>query len=183
VVVLAFLCGGALLAAAAWMRPLAEGEQAIREGRLELALERFAAAEARFDRLPASRRALRSAYAVSQDNQLWLLYRLERYDALIEKGASPPRAPIHFWAGCALFAKSRAEEEPEARLGWLRRAGDEFRKALELDPDDWDTKFNYELTQRLLAELRRQPKAPPAQLLQLLRPRPKEGAPAPRRAG
>lgn len=182
--ILALLTGAALLVGAAWLRPLAEGEQALREGRLEPALERFAAAEARFDRLPATRQVLPSAYAASQANQLFLLYRLSRHDALIEKAATAaPGAPVHFWTGCALFAKARDEENAEARLSWLGRAGDEFRKALELEPDDWDTKFNYELTQRLLLELRKQPKAPPTQLLQLLRPKPKEGQPPAKRAG
>jgi hypothetical protein len=182
--VLALAAGAALVAAAAWMRPLAEGERAVGEGRLDLALDRFAAAEARFDRVPLSKQALASSYERSQSNQVWLLYRLGRYDAVVEKAAaSVPSAPIHFWAGCALFAKARNEKEGEARLGWLTRAGDEFRLALERDPGDWDTKFNYELTRRLEAELRQPRKAPPPQLLQLLRPKPKEGRAPGRRTG
>ena len=182
--VLALVCGVALVVTSAWLGPLTEGERAMRVGQLELALERFAAAEARFDRLPASKQVLPSAYAVSQTNQLWLLYRLGQYDALVEKAASsPPRAPAHFWAGCALFAKATAEREAEARLGWLGRASEEFRAALELDPTDWDTKFNYELSERLLAELRKKPETPPKELLQLLRPKPSEGERPTRRVG
>jgi hypothetical protein len=183
--VLALVSGAALLAASAWLRPLAEGEKALQDGRLEQALESFAAAEARFDRLPVAKRLLAAEHATSQVNQSWLLYKLGRHDVLIEKTSmSPSLAPVHFWAGCALFAKARdEEEEAEARLAWLGRSGDEFRKALELQPEDWDTKFNYELSQRLLAALRKQPKAPPTQLLQLLRPKPKEGQPPARRAG
>jgi hypothetical protein len=96
---------------------------------------------------------------------------------------SPSIAPVHFWAGSALFVKARDEEDPEIRLGWLGRAAEEFRKALELTPDDWDTKYNYELTSRLLDELRKQPKTPPKQMLQLLRPEPKTGGRPPRRVG
>ena len=181
---LAFLAGVALLGTSAWLGPLAEGDRAIREGRLERALEAFAAVEARFDRLPATRHLLPAAYATSQTNQLWVLYRLGRHDALIEKAAtSPPRAPLHFWAGCALFNKATDEDEAEARIGWLERAADEFEKALEMDPDDWDTKFNYELTVRLVAELRKEPDTPPNELIQLLRPKPKEGEQTPRRSG
>ncbi len=184
VMVSAFLSGSALLAAAAWLGPLAEGDRALREGRFEVALERSAAAEARFDRLPVAKQALPAAHAASQENQLWLLYRLGRHDALIERAAtSSPSAAVHFWAGCALFAKARGEENAEARLSWLGRAGDEFKRALVLDPGDWDTKFNHELTQRLLLELRKEPRTPPSQLLQLLRPKPKEGRPPARRAG
>jgi hypothetical protein len=182
--VLALVAGAALLAGAAWLRPLAEGDQALDDGRLEPALQSYAAAEARFDRLPATRQVFPGAYAASQANQLFLLYRLGRHDALIEKAAVvAPGAQVSFWTGCALFAKAKDEAKPEARLSWLGRAGDEFRKALELDPDDWDTKFNYELTQRLLLELKKQPKTPPTQLLQLLRPKPKEGQPPAKRAG
>ena len=71
---------------------------------------------------------------------------------------------------------------PEARLGWLSRAEEEFRKAIECAPDDWDTKFDFELTTRLAAELRKQPNTPPKQMMQLLRP-PTAGTKPPRRTG
>src|SRR5439155_27094197 len=87
------------------------------------------------------------------------------------------------WAGCAFFDKARAEENAEARLGWLSRAEEEFRRAVEAAPDDWDTTFNFELTTRLAAELRKQPKTPPNQLMQLLRPEPKAGARPVKRVG
>ena len=56
-------------------------------------------------------------------------------------------------------------------------------KALELAPNDWDTRYNYELTRRLLAELRKQPKTPPKQMMQLLRPQPKTGNQPAKRIG
>ena len=89
----------------------------------------------------------------------------------------------HFWSGCALFEKARAEEKPEARLSWMSRAEEELRRAVESAPDDWDTKYDFELVTRLAAELRRQPKTPPNQLMQLLRPQPKAGARPARRVG
>ena len=181
---LALLAGLVLIGASAWLSPLAEGERELRGGRLEQALEMFAAAETRFDRLPASRQLLPAAYEASQTNQLSVLYRLGRHDALIEKAAtSVPRAAVHFWAGCALFNKATDEDEADARIGWLERAAEEFEKALEMDPADWDTKFNYELTERLIAELRKKPETPPNQLIQLLRPKPKEGEQTPRCTG
>ena len=72
---------------------------------------------------------------------------------------------------------------PDPRLGWLTRAEDEFRRALEAEPADWDTKYDFELVTKLAAELRRQPKTPPNQLMQLLRPQPKPGAKPVKRVG
>jgi tetratricopeptide (TPR) repeat protein len=182
--VLALSSGLGLVAVSAWSRPIAEARRAADEGRLDHALQQYAAAEARFDRVPFTKQVLPAAYHGTVANQLLLQYRLEKYDDLLEKAAtSPSIAPVHFWAGSALFVKARDEEDPEIRLGWLGRAAEEFRKALELTPDDWDTKYNYELTSRLLDELRKQPKTPPKQMLQLLRPEPKTGGRPPRRVG
>jgi tetratricopeptide (TPR) repeat protein len=181
---LALFCGLGLLVGAAWLAPLREGQAAVDAGRLEVALERFAAAEARFDGVPLSKQVLPTAYTSSQANQLWVLYQLGDHEALLEKASlSVARAPIHFWAGCALFVKATEEVEAEARIGWFSRASEEFRKALELEPDDWDIKYNYELTERLLAILRDKPEEPPSELLQLLRPEPKEGQRPVRRVG
>lgn len=179
---LAFVCGLGLLAATAWLRPLEEGQAAAEAGRLEEALARYAAAEARFDRVPLSKQILPAAHAASQANQLRILYRLGRHDALLEKAAAGlPQAATHFWSGCALFSRAMGEVETEARIGWLSRASEEFRAALALAPDDWDIKYDYELTERLLAQLRKDPAKPPKELLQLLRPKPKQGrGPAPR---
>lgn len=184
VAVLVLIGGAGLVALSAWARPLTDADAAVGAGRLDVALERYRASEARFDRLPVTKQLMPAAYESTIANQLWLQYRLERYDALLEKASTGPAiAPAHFWAGCALFKKGEAEKEPEARLGWLGRASDEFRKALEQSPADWDVKYNYELTEKLLAELRKQPKTPPKQLLQLLRPQPKEGSKPTKKVG
>ena len=106
--------------------------------------------------------------------QLWIDYRLERYDAVIEKAQqSPDEAAPHFWAGLAFYAKSRGDGKPEEQFAWLTRAEDELRRAVEAAPDDWDTKYDYELVTRLASALRKQPKVPPNQLMQLLRPQPR----------
>ena len=112
-------------------------------------------------------------------NHLLALYRLKRYDEVIDVAQKAPAAASpNFWAACAFFQKADVEEAPEARLGWLSRAEEEFRKAIEAAPDDWDTKFDFELTTRLAAELRKQPNTPPKQMMQLLRP-PTAGSEAP----
>ena len=182
--VLALIVGVGLVVLSVWTRPLAAGREAANAGRLDEAREHYATAEARFDRVPFTKQVLPAAYHGAIANQLLLQYRLRNYDELLDKAAtSPSIAPVHFWAGSALFVKARDEEEPEIRLAWLGRAAEEFRQALELSADDWDTKYNYELTSRLLDELRKQPKTPPKQMLQLLRPEPKTGGRPPRRVG
>ncbi len=184
VMVLALVAGAAFLAADAWLRPLRTAERELAGGDVAGALRDFGVAEARFDRAPATKQVLPAAYEASITNQLWVLYQTEDYDALIEKAATSPASHgVRFWAGCALFQKGRVEEQAEARLGWLGRAEEEFRKALELSPDDWDTKFDYELTKKLLQELKKNPKTPPKQLIQLLRPQPKAGGQPAKRVG
>jgi hypothetical protein len=171
--VLAVVVGVGLVAVSAWARPLVEAQQAADAGRLQEAFQYYAATETRFDRLPFAKHLLPEAYRESVVSQVWIHYQLHEYDALLEKAAaSPSVGPVHFWAGCALFAKAREEDNAEARLTWLGRAAEEFRSALEQQPDDWDTKYNFELTRRLLDELRKQPKTPTKQMLQLLRPEP-----------
>jgi tetratricopeptide (TPR) repeat protein len=183
-IVFVLLAGAAAVVYARWTDPIAEGDRAVENAQLDLALAAYARAEARFDRVAAAKQLLTNEYDRTIENQLWALYRLGRYDDLIEKAdRSPDGASPHFWAGCALFEKAVAEDQPEARLGWLSRAEEELRRAIDSMPDDWDTKYDFELVTRLAAELRKQPKTPPNQLMQLLRPQPKAGAKPARRVG
>jgi tetratricopeptide (TPR) repeat protein len=184
VCVLVLLAGAGALAYAQWTDPIAEGDRAIADGQLDRALAAYARAEARFDRLAATKRLFADDYERVIENELWSLYRLGRYDDAIEKADHAPDGAVpHFWSGCALFEKAVAEEKPDTRLGWMSRAEEELRRAVEAAPADWDTKYDFELVTRLAAELRKQPKTPPNQLMQLLRPQPKAGAKPARRVG
>jgi tetratricopeptide (TPR) repeat protein len=184
VLVVLMLAGGAgLIAYARWTSVIGEADGALADRRLDQALDAYDRASARFNRTPAARQTFAAEYSRIAENRLWILYRLKRFDDAIEAAEHAPLdASPHFWAGCAFFEKARAEQQPETRLGWLARAEEELRKAVDGAPDDWDTKFNFELTSRLAAELRKQPKTPPSQMMQLLRP-PAPGAKAPRRVG
>jgi tetratricopeptide (TPR) repeat protein len=181
--VLMLVGGAGLVGYARWTHAVAEADGALADGRLDDALAAYERAEARFERTPAAAQLFRREHARAAANRLWVLYRLERYDDAIEAAEQAPldSAPF-FWSGCAFFEKARAETQPETRLGWLVRAEEQFRKAVEAAPGDWDTKFNYELTTRLTAELRKNPKTPPSQMMQLLRPS-AAGTKAPRRVG
>jgi tetratricopeptide (TPR) repeat protein len=182
-VLVLFLAGASLVAYARWTRPIADADTALADGRLDDAIAGYRTGETRFDQLPAARQLFESEYARAYGNHLWALYRAKRYDDVIDLAErGPAEAAPHFFSGCAFFRKGAAEEQPETRLGWFTRAEEEFRKALESAPGDWDTKYDFELTTRLASELRKQPKTPPKQLMQLLRP-PQAGTKQQRRVG
>ena len=183
IVVLLLVSGAALLGYARWTSPIERADAALADGRFEEAITGYQIAEARFDALPAMKQLLPIEHTRAVGNHLLALYRLKRHDEVIDLAQKAPAAASpNFFSGCAFFQKAIVEEAPEARLGWLSRAEEEFRKAIEASPDDWDTKFDFELTTRLASELRKQPNTPPKQMMQLLRP-PTAGAKPPRRTG
>jgi hypothetical protein len=180
---LLFLTGAAFLGYARWTRPIAAADAALADGHLDQAIAGYSTGEARFDRLPAARQLFAADYSRAFGNHLWALYQAKRYDDVIDLAEkAPAESSPHFWSGCAFFVKGSGEEQPETRLAWFTRAEEEFRKAVDAAPGDWDTKYDFELTTRLAAELRKQPKTPPKQLMQLLRP-PQAGTKQPRRVG
>lgn len=181
-IVLALIAAVGALVYARWTKVIVDADAALAAGQLDQALAGFTAAGARFDRLPVARQLLAAEYRHVEGSELALLYRLGRYDDVIDKAEHAPEgASPHFWTGCALFAKARGETKPDARLSWFTRAEDEFRHAVDATPDDWDAKYDFELTTRLAAALRREPSTPPQQLMQLLRP--PTGAKPTRRVG
>jgi tetratricopeptide (TPR) repeat protein len=183
VVVILLVTGVALVGYARWTGPLERADAALADGRLEEAVADYQITEARFDAVPAIKQVLPIEHTRAVGSHLLALYRLKRYDEVIDLAQKAPAAAApNFFSACAFFQKAIVETAPEARLGWLSRAEEEFRKAIEASPDDWDTKFDYELTTRLASELRKQPNTPPKQMMQLLRP-PTAGTKPPRRTG
>jgi hypothetical protein len=171
--VLAMVFGLALIAVEAWTRPFADAAAAAHSGKTEVALERYGAMEGRFESVAVAKQILPTLYQASIANQLQLDYIKKDFDKVIEKAALSPSTPaIHFWAGCALFEKARPDQKREDRVTWLNRAEDEFKKSLEGNPDDWDTKYNFELTRHMLNELRPDRLPPPDKIVPLLRPQP-----------
>jgi hypothetical protein len=179
----ALVVGLAALGYGAWTRPLVDAEQAMAERQTPIALESYATAERRIGRFEATRRLFATEYAAAVFNQLALLYRAGAYDAVVAAAASaPPDAAPKFWSGTALLARAISEQEPQSRLVWLSRAEEDLEQALRAAPDDWDTRFNYEVAARLLAGLQRQPQKKTDTRMQLLRPQPQPRQP-PRRVG
>lgn len=174
-VILAVMAGTAALAYALWSKPLLDAEASLAAGNRDGALAAYARAEERFKRFPVAQRVLPRDYALSVTNQLALLYRNGNHDAVIAKAEeAPPGATPRVWAGSALFALASAEARSDARVVLLSRAQAEFRQALEQSPDDWDTKYNYEVTAKLVDALRKKPVVEPDTLMQLVRPQQKQ---------
>jgi hypothetical protein len=171
--------GLSLVCVALWLRPLADAERALANGDLERAVQQYAVGRWRFDRIPFVQELFPGLDDLATRNELSLQYALRRYDRILEATSTEPvrRFPASFWAGCALFDKALVELEPEARVGLMSQAHQAFRRALELVPGDWDTKFNYEVTSRWLNVLKQQPEASPPEIIKLLRQRgPQSGA-------
>jgi hypothetical protein len=173
--VLALLGGGLAVAYARWSRPSLDAETALAAGDYDGALAGYAAAEARFRRLPLAQHLLPGDYARAVYNQLALLHEIGDYDGVIAKAETAPVGAMpRFWTGTALFSLASGDARPETRLVWLSRAESEFKAALEAAPDEWDTKFNYEVTALLVEELRKKPSSEPDSLMQLLQSKQKQ---------
>lgn len=181
--VLTLLVGVAALMYGRWSRPLLDGDAAATDGRRDEAIAAYRLAEERFGRFALTRLLFAREHATAVANQLALLYHAGDYNGVIDKAAaSPSAATPHFWAGLSLMQLGMAEGREDAQLVWFTRAEEELKLALKATPQDWDTKVDYEIAARVVAEMRRQPKRRIENPLQLLRPQPAPGTP-PRKIG
>ncbi len=172
---LIFILGVCLLVISIWLRPYHQAMDSLQAGEMEQSLEHFATVESRFDSITVARQVFPEVYSDSIANQFYILYTMRRHDELLEKSAtSPVLADVHFWTGNTYFRRTGNLDDPQEQVAWLERASDEYRKAIELAPDDWNAKFNYELTNRLIDELKEEKETPP-QMMEILRPRPQQG--------
>ncbi len=152
------LIGGCLLAVGWILRPVTDAEQAVRDRRLVPALEGYIVAEKRLTSIPLARRVVPRVFEHLVDNELSLMYELKRYDDVIDKASIAGTASGSFWSGCALFSKADAEFLlPDKRATWFGQALEQFKRAVGASPADFDAKFNYELTRRVITILEDQP--------------------------
>ncbi len=168
-----------------WVRPIAQAEDAVGAGRLESALEHYAAAESRFDAVPGSKRFIPRLYDLVLSNELSVMYSLKQYDSVIDKAGATDSAGGKFWAGCALFVKADLENlegrrGADKRLSWLSQAQQQFRDAINASPTNFDAKFNFEITSKLIASVKKDPNVEIPKDLKLLTP---SSAQAPKKIG
>jgi hypothetical protein len=171
-VTVATALGVLLLLIGFWLRPIAAAEQAMAAGDADRALQQYTTGRRRLQWIPGLGILFPGLNELVTGNELSLQYALRRYDRIIEAtGSGTGSASTSFWAGCALFDKALVEVEPEKRVEMMSRAHDAFRRTLELAPDDWDAKFNYELSGRLSNILREQPRLSAQEMIRILRDR------------
>ena len=96
-------------------------------------------------------------------NYTELAHLLERVVARAPDLANDPE--YHFWTGIVEYAKAASQTDKQVVRASLQRAADSFRLAMSSSPlnstgGDWDAKYNYELTARLLAGMRKNEETP-----------------------
>jgi tetratricopeptide (TPR) repeat protein len=152
-----------LLAYANWLTGIAGGNQALSSGDAAGARQMYDAAARRIGLLPLPGKFLPDGYRELVFNRVRALYAEDRDDALTRfleaEAAVTPRladdAEYHFWLGNVQFRKAVAQKEKQQTQSGLQQAVESYRLALAASPDDWDIKYNYELSARLLEGLRK----------------------------
>jgi hypothetical protein len=170
VAVLGLLAGIVLIIAGRWFSPMVSAQQALTDGRLQEALLGYRAAGRRLAASSIVRRLMPELSDAAVSGELAVLYSLKQYDDVIDKAGATGSPAGRFWAGCALFAKADVDVSDKNRLNWMAQAQQEFRGAIEAAPDDFDARFNYELTAKLIAGMKKDPTIERPKDLQLLVP-------------
>ena len=161
VALMVLLVSLSLLSYAQWVRGIAVGDRALQNQDLAAAEAAYTAAVTRAEHIPLPSIFLRSRYRTLVFNRARLFDARHNYDALarwLEAAASHSPAiaaapEYHFWTGVVEYEKAIDLKDKRAVREGLQRASEDFRLALESDPNDWDTKYNYELTARLLERM------------------------------
>jgi hypothetical protein len=152
-----------VLVYANWLREIAAGNRALSSGDAAGARQMYDAAARRIGLLPLPGRLLPNGYRELVFNRVRALYAENRDDVLTRfleaEAAVTPRladeAEYHFWLGNVQFRKALAQKEKQQTQSGLQQAAESYRRALAAAPDDWDIKYNYELSARLLERLRK----------------------------
>ena len=153
-----------LLSYARWVRGIADGNRAVVNENFSGAEQAYTAAEKWSGQTLVPSAWLRPHYRALVFNQARVLNANKKYDVLarlLEAAVAHDPALANdpeydFWTGIVEYRKAVSETDKQALRAGLQRASDSFRLALAAAPNgaDWDAKYNYELTSRLLAGMR-----------------------------
>ena len=146
-----------LISYASWVRGIENGNRALANGDIAAARQAYDVAARRdiAPRSPGYRQLVfnraRALYESNQDDELTRMLEAEVMRAPFLAGDSE----YHFWMGNVQFRRALAQKDKQALQAGLQQAVESYRRSLIAAPDDWDAKYNYELTSRLLDGMRK----------------------------
>jgi hypothetical protein len=141
-----------------WLLQLERGARAVAHGELDAATDYYNSAERPFRSVLG--RLFPGHYSRAVFPKIAVLYnRGKTGDVAAELERATSHAPslaerpeFAFWSGNVLLRRALEATDSEIIIKHLYAAAAHYRKALEATPGDWDTKYNYELVQHVLAE-------------------------------
>jgi tetratricopeptide (TPR) repeat protein len=178
-----FFC--AALIGYAWLIfQMSRGVEAARQGEPETAAVILDSVEAPFRAVPWLSRILQRDYEKLVFDQANILFPQQDQELIFEKfdaaARNSPgirdRGEFAFWMGNLLIRRAAESQDGEEALNYLKSALAEYQRGLALAPDDWDLKYNYELTRQTFSQQEKTMKASMEKvrsLLDTMRPRQK----------
>lgn len=155
-----FVVSAAVLYYASWVHSVQAANVDFDQGRYEQALAGYRSAQQGFlshwSAVPGFQEPVREA-ALKQIQILYLYRRFEEGMELLQRAGSQhpfldADAQYHEWYGNMLFQRTIQQEDAQALLDGLRATLSQYQKALELDPQSWDARYNFEMLKRALEE-------------------------------
>lgn len=152
-----------LLSYARWLQGISKGNQALAVADVATAQRAYESAARQIGFLPSPGKVLPAGYRELVFNRARTLYAQQGDDVLArfletEAARSPQLSEdseYHYWIGNTQFRKAISQKDKQQRQSGLQQAAESYRRALMTSPDDWDAKYNYELSTRLLEGLRK----------------------------
>ncbi|MBI4481290.1 MAG: hypothetical protein HY652_00225 [Acidobacteria bacterium] len=173
------VCGAGLLWLGSWARDLQQANQRFSEGDNVKSAQMYHGVLAKLPNVSWLRQALGAQIREAILSEVVILYREKKYQdgirVLQERADQFPflssHDSYHFWLGNLLFQQALIEKAPESLIDGLRASQEEYQKALEQSPHNWDYKHNFEVVKRifLLGEKSRQPEEELELLLEEIR--------------
>jgi hypothetical protein len=158
---LLLLVSAVLLSYGRWVHGILEGNRALANGDIATALQAYDVAARHLDRWPFMSRL--PGYRQLVFNRARALYGANKNEELTRMlEAEAVRVPsmaddneYHFWMGNVQFRQAIAQKDQQVVQAGLQQAAESYRRSLAAAPDDWDAKYDYERTIRLLDEMRK----------------------------
>lgn len=152
-----------LISYARWTYRITEANKALAAGDTTAARQAYETSAGRLDRYPVLFSPQIPGYRQLVFNQARTLYAARQDEALTRLlEAEAARAPFlaeesefHFWMGNVEYRRALGQKDKQVLQAGLQRAVESYRRALAAAPNDWDVKYNYELVQHLLENLRK----------------------------